>query len=111
MRSYPSAVRQFAMAAAEIRPATRHAQAHAYGRHAPPRRRVVVRLWLPITAIFWLLSPFPLLLAPLAYLAPPQFRPANPYAAVLAIGRLLTSLGGTVVHVDTPDALVSLRLF
>jgi hypothetical protein len=76
-----------------------------------PPRRVVVRFWLPVTALFWLLAPFPLLLAPLAYLAPAPFRPQNPYAAVLAVGRVLTSLGGTVVDVDTPDALVRIRLF
>jgi hypothetical protein len=110
MRSFPSAVRQFGVAANEVGPTPRP-RARAYRYEAPPRRRVVVRLWLPVTALFWLLSPIPLLFAPLAYLAPPQFRPANPYAAVLAIGRLLTSVGGTVVHVDTPDALVSIRLF
>jgi len=76
----------------------------------PPRRRVTVRLWLPATALFWLLAPFPLFLAPLAYLAPARFRPANPYAAVLGVGRLLISLGGTVVDVDTPDALVRIRI-
>jgi len=80
-------------------------------RTAPPRRRVIMRLWLPATALFWLLAPFPLLLAPLAYLAPAPFRPKNPYAAVLAVGRVLTSLGGTIVDVDTPDALVRIRLF
>jgi len=110
MRSFPSAVRQFGMAAGEVAPAPRP-RPRAYRYDAPRRRRVVVRLWVPATPLFWLLSPIPLLLAPLAYLAPPKFRPANPYAAVLAIGRLLTSVGGTVVHVDTPDAFVSIRLF
>jgi hypothetical protein len=110
MRSFPSAVRQFGMAATgHALPPRARPPAYRYG--APPRRRVVVRLWLPVTPLFWLLSPIPLALAPLAYLAPPKVRPANPYAAVLAIGRLLTSVGGTVVHVDTPDALVSIRLF
>ena len=33
-------------------------------------RRVVVRLWLPLTPLFLLLAPFALLLAPLLYLAP-----------------------------------------
>ena len=76
-----------------------------------PTHRTVVRLWAPVTAIFWILSPVPLLFAPLAYFAPAYYRPANPYAAVLAIGRLLISLGGTVVDVDTPDCLVRIRLF
>jgi hypothetical protein len=79
----------------------------------PPRpaRRTVVRLWLPLTPILLLLSPVPLLLAPLAWLAPAPFRPARPYSAALAVGRVLMSLSGTVVHVDTPDCLVSIRIF
>lgn len=112
MRGFPSAVRQFGVAAGEIgQPPPPRSSARTDRGQAHPGRRVVVRLWIPATALFWLLSPIPLLLAPLACLAPPQFRPANPYLAVFAIGRLLTSLGGTRVHVDTPDALVSIRLF
>jgi hypothetical protein len=112
MTSFPNAVRQFGMAAAQTDCAAppRRLAPKAYGRTAPPRHRTVVRLWIPATPLFWLLAPFPLLLAPLAYFAPAQFRPANPYAAVLAIGRVLTSISGTVVHVDTPDALVSVRI-
>jgi hypothetical protein len=75
-----------------------------------PERRTVVRLWLPTTALFLLLSPFAVLLAPLGYLAPAAFRP-RPFATVLGVGRLLLSLGGTVIDVDTPEALVTLRLF
>jgi len=78
-----------------------------------PRRRTVVRLWLPLTPLFLLLSPFALLLAVLAWpflgFAPPAVR-ANPFTAVLVLGRLLLSLGGTVVEVDTPGALVRLRI-
>ena len=77
---------------------------------AAPRKRVVVRLWLPLTAIFLLLSPFAFLLAPLIAFAPRPFR-TRPLATVLGVGRVLLSLGGTVVHVDTRDALVSLRIF
>jgi len=104
MPAYPRAVSRFAEAVMEssLPPSPRLA--------APPRPRTVVRLWLPLTPLFLLLSPFPLLLAPLAWLAPPAFRPGNPYAAALALGRLLLSLGGTIVHVDTADALISLRI-
>ncbi|MFL5295579.1 MAG: hypothetical protein ACJ798_04275 [Phenylobacterium sp.] len=76
---------------------------------APPRR-TVVRLWLPATLIFLLLAPFALLLSPLLYLVPRRYGVA-PLAAVAGLGRLLLSLGGTVVDVDTPDALVRIRLF
>ena len=75
-----------------------------------PARRVVVRLWLPLTPLLWLLSPLPVACAPLVWLAPARVRPANPYLAVLVLGRLLLSLSGTVVDVDTPDALVRIRI-
>jgi hypothetical protein len=113
MSAFPSAVRQFGAAALEARaasPAT-VTPLRTHGRRRRPGRGVVVRLWLPTTAIFCLLAPIPLLAAPLAWLAPAGLRPANPYAAVLAVGRLLIALGGTVVDVDTPDALVRIRLF
>ena len=118
MNAFPNAVRQFGMALepspagrAQRRPSPRPMQAWLDQPRSQRPRRTVIRLWLPVTAIFWLMAPVPLLLAPLAWFAPRRYRPANPYLAVLALGRLLTSLGGTVVHVDTPDALVSLRLF
>jgi hypothetical protein len=73
-------------------------------------RRVVVRLWLPLTPLFLLLAPFPLFFAPLGYFAPRPYG-ERPFAAVLGIGALLLSLGGTVVDVDTPEALVRIRIF
>ena len=75
-----------------------------------PQRRTVVRLWLPMTAIFLLLSPFAILLSPLIYFAPPPYG-YRPFATVMVIGRLLLSFGGTVVDVDTPEALVRIRIF
>jgi hypothetical protein len=75
-----------------------------------PLRRTVVRLWLPLTPILWLLSPIPLVLAPLGYLVPPRLRP-DPFFLVFALGELLLSLRGTVVDVDTPDALVRIRIY
>jgi hypothetical protein len=77
---------------------------------ARPARRVAVRLWLPLTPLLWLLSPLPLVFAPLVWLAPARMRPAHPYLAVIVLGRLLLSLSGTVVDVDTPDALVRIRI-
>ena len=77
---------------------------------AAPPRTVRLWLWLPLTPLFWLLAPLALILAPLSWLAPPRVRPRNPYALVLVLGRLLLSLGGTVVDVDTPDTLVRLRI-
>jgi hypothetical protein len=72
--------------------------------------RAVVRLWLPLTPLFLLLSPFAVLLSPLLYLAPQPYG-ARPLATILGVGQLLLSLSGTVVDVDTPEALVSIRIF
>ena len=113
----PRAIRHFGLAAMEGRAErTRAVMAPpTTGRLEPtqpasPARRVVVRLWLPTTLIFLLLAPFALLLAPLIYLAPQPYR-TRPLATVFGVGRVLLSLGGTVVHVDTPEALVSIRVF
>jgi hypothetical protein len=100
--SYPRAAARFGAAALERRAAPLRARRRAH--------RTVVRLWLPLTPLAWLLAPFALLLAPLAWLAPPPFRPVNAYAAALAVGRVLTLLGGTFVDVDCPDALVRIRI-
>jgi hypothetical protein len=71
----------------------------------------VVRLWLPMTLVFLLLAPFAFLLAPFIHaFTPPRYR-TRPLPTVLGIGRLLLSLGGTTVHVDTREALVSIRIF
>jgi hypothetical protein len=75
-----------------------------------PTRVTRVSLWLPTTAIFALLAPFALVLLPFLYLAPRRILP-DPAAALVGVGRLLLSLGGTHVEVDTPDARVRLRLF
>lgn len=77
---------------------------------APPQRRTVVRLWLPSTLLFLLLAPFALLLAPFLYWIPSPYC-ARPFATVWSVGAVLLSLSGTVVDVDTPDALVRIRLF
>jgi hypothetical protein len=110
----PRAMRHFGLAAMEARAV--ETKRVIQGSPAPrvveamPPRRTVVRLWLPLTPLFLLLAPFALLLAPLIYFAPPPYG-LRPFATVLGIGALLLSLGGTVVDVDTPDALVRIRIF
>src|SRR4051794_19425838 len=118
MTPAPRAVRHFGLAAIETRA---HRTARSLARSVPAapiaqprptqpvRARTVVRLWLPATCIFVLLAPFALLLAPLLYLAPTPYGP-RPLATVLGVGGLLLSLGGTAIHIDTPRALVSLRI-
>ena len=78
---------------------------------ARPVRRTVVRLWLPLTPLWIILSPFAILAAPLLLLLAPQTRGIRPFRAVFALGGLLFALSGTVVDVDTPDALVRLHLY
>jgi len=75
-----------------------------------PARRTVVRLWLPLTPLWIILSPFAILAAPLLLLAP-QTRGVRPFRAVFAIGAALFALSGAVVDVDTPDALVRIRIY
>ena len=118
----PRAIRHFSLANVEARaqrtarvmtqrsvPARPRAEPHPEPQ--PPRRRVVVRLWLPMTVIFLLLAPFVFLAAPIIYaFTPPRFR-IPPFATALGLGRVLLSLGGTLVHVDTREALVSIRIF
>ncbi len=116
----PRAVSRFGEAilearAAETRPVPSRLRVVSPGHAAEPvplrpHRRVVVRLWLPSTLLFLLLSPFALLLTPFLYWVPSPYC-ARPFATVVGVGQLLLSLGGTVVDVDTPEALVRIRLF
>ena len=122
MNDAPRAIRHFSLAAAEARAQrTERAvqrlvqQKTAVATTQPPaprqaQGRFVLRLWLPLTPIFLLLAPFALLLAPSLYFAPPAYR-HRPFATVLGVGAALLSLGGTLVEVDTPDALVRIRIF
>ena len=73
-------------------------------------KRTVVRLWLPLTPLWVLLSPFAIVFCPLLLLAP-DLRGMNPLRAALAIGGALFALSGTLVDVDTPDALVRIRIY
>ena len=86
-------------------------------------KRTVVRLWLPLTPLWIILAPFALLLAPLLLLAPRLLpsRPeaqavraslaVRPYRTAFALGAVLIAMSGTVVDVDTPDALIRIRIF
>jgi hypothetical protein len=120
MTPTPRAVSHFGLAALEARAVrTRRAMAPIAPPQTPARlrpptelqpQRTVVRLWLPLTAIFLLLAPFALLLAPLIYFAPRPYG-VRPFATVLGVGALLLSLGGTVVDIDSRDALIRIKIF
>jgi hypothetical protein len=97
------------------------------GRLAERARRDVdrpanIRLWLPLTPLWIVLAPFALLLAPLLTLVPPMLpnnpharairsaATVHPYRAAFALGSVLFALSGLVVHVDTPDAPIHIRI-
>jgi hypothetical protein len=94
-----------------LREAVRDASGGAPPRPVPARsHRTVVRLWLPLTPLWIILSPFAIVAAPLMLIAP-QTRGIRPFRAVFAVGATLFALSGTVVDVDTPDALVQIRIY
>jgi hypothetical protein len=76
-----------------------------------PLHRTVVRLWLPLTPIWIILAPFAILAAPLLLLVPQMRGARHPFRAAFAIGQVLFALSGTVVDVDTPDALVRVHIY
>ena len=102
MNAFPPAVRRFGEVIQEARAAD-----HPVAR--PTRPPTVVRLWLPLTALFLLLAPFALLLTPFLYFVPRPWR-LSPLASVLAVGAFLLSLGGTDIDVRTHDAIVRLKI-
>jgi len=104
-----------AMFRSQLREAVREAHAPpspVVARVAPPKQvhRTKIRLWLPLSPLWVILSPFPILLAPLLWLAP-KTRRIRPFRAVFAMGGVLFALSGTVVDVDTPDALVRIHIY
>jgi hypothetical protein len=102
MNAFPPAVRRFGEVIQEGRAADRPVA-------RPVRSPTVIRLWLPLTALFLLLAPFALLLSPFLYFVPRPWR-LSPLATVLAVGAFLLALGGADVDVRTRDAIVRLKI-
>lgn len=102
----PVAVRRHGELAAAHRRALRTRRVRTVEAPGPTR----LSLWLPITPLFAALAPFAMLLAPLLLLAPPMWR-VNPYVTAFTIGRVLLSLGGTEIDVDTRDVRIRIRIF
>jgi hypothetical protein len=103
-----------AMFRSHLREAVRDAQTPPSATVVQPARakrihRTKIRLWLPLSPLWVILSPFPVLLAPLLWVAP-KTRGIRPFRAVFAIGSVLFALSGTVVDVDTPDALIQIHI-
>ncbi len=73
------------------------------------RTRKVLRLWLPLTPLFLLLSPFALVAAPLLALTPAARR-GRPLKLAWVVGAALLSLSGTEVEVESPAARIHIRI-
>jgi hypothetical protein len=93
-------------------PTLHHGREHLRAASAVPMLAEPFRLnlWVPTTALFLLLAPLPILAMPLLYLAPRRVLP-DPIGLVLGVGRLLSSLGGTTIEVEAPEARIRIRLF
>lgn len=84
----------------------------APARAATPAKPVRLWLWLPLTPLFWLLSPSALLIAPFLWVwLPRSRRPRGPYASAIGLGRVLVSMSGLVIQVHAPGARLSIRIF
>jgi hypothetical protein len=78
-------------------------------RQAGPHRPRTIRLWLPLTVLLVLFSPLIFLALGVAVFLP---RPlgVNPATLILGLGRMLMSLSGTEVDVDSPAANVRIKI-
>jgi hypothetical protein len=72
-------------------------------------RRVVIRLWLPLTPLWLVLAPFALVAAPALRLTP-RTRRLPALRSAWTVGRLLLALSGTQVEVDTPAAFIRIHI-
>lgn len=58
-----------------------------------------LRLWAPVILVWLLLTPLVLIAAPFALIAAVVLR-FNPFAAILAVGRVLWALGGMRIEIE-----------
>ena len=79
------------------------------GAQAPIHRRKTVRLWLPLTALLLVLSPFAMLLALRAFV-PAAIFGMNSFVVALRLGGVLMAIGGTLVEVQAADADVRIKI-
>lgn len=79
-----------------------------FTRAGAARGPVTIRLWIPLTPLLGLLSPFVMLASPFARLGR-RTRHTPTVRAAWALGAVLMSLSGTSVNVETPRATI--RIF
>ena len=80
-----------------------------FTRAVAARGPVTIRLWIPLTPLLGLLSPFVMLASPLARLGR-RTRHTPTVRAAWALGAVLMSLSGTSVNVETPRATIRIYI-
>jgi hypothetical protein len=73
------------------------------------RGPVTIRLWIPLTPLLGLMSPFVMLASPFARLGR-RTRHVPTVRAAWALGAVLMSLSGTSVNVETPRATIRIHI-
>ena len=73
------------------------------------RGPVRIQLWIPLTPLLGLLSPFVMLASPFARLGR-RTRHLPTVRAAWAMGAALMSLSGASVHVETPRAVIRIHI-
>jgi hypothetical protein len=71
---------------------------------------VTIRLWIPLTPLLALVSPFVMLASPFARIGR-RTRHVPTVRAAWALGAVLMSLSGTSVSVETPRATIRIHIF
>ncbi|MFI4964787.1 MAG: hypothetical protein ACHP9T_05405 [Caulobacterales bacterium] len=100
---------------ARIRKALRtRAERRAVQAEPDHRRSVRLRLWLPLSALWVLLSPLAILAIPLLGAAgigaAGARRRIRPVATVVGLGGLLFAMSGTLIEIEAPGVSVNIRL-
>jgi hypothetical protein len=70
---------------------------------------VTIRLWIPLTLLLGLLSPFVMLASPFVRIGR-RTRHVPTVRAAWALGAVLMSLSGTAVSVETPRATIRIHI-
>jgi hypothetical protein len=91
------------------RPVNLAPQTLNFSRVRARRGPVTIRLWIPLTPLLGLLSPFVMLASPLARLGR-RGRRVPTIRAAWALGAVLMSLSGTAVSVETPRATIRIYI-
>jgi len=76
-------------------------------RHRPKRH--IIRLWIPLFLLWLLLTPIAILLSPLLIVVWAAGR-RDVFRIIGALISLLAGVSGTRIEVDSPDALIFIRI-